>query len=112
MDDKKPVHVPGWVRDDPEVLRDWLAIDWEAEARLFDELGGRQTQTVFTGRPKAPKTAREVKNTCHPCRTQPFRGGYWHQDLPERHHAMAASCVLYVSFNGSAAHRLRRHSAH
>jgi hypothetical protein len=42
-------NVPAWVRSDPEVLREWLAIDWEAEARLFDRLGGRENQAVLGG---------------------------------------------------------------
>jgi hypothetical protein len=50
MDDKKRSRVPAWVRDDPEVLADWLATDWEAEAKLYEELGGRQNQAVIGGR--------------------------------------------------------------
>jgi hypothetical protein len=34
MDETKKHHVPGWVRADPEVLAEWLRIDWDAEARL------------------------------------------------------------------------------
>jgi len=54
MDDKKSgkdrlEDVPAWVRGDPEVLADWLGIDWDAEAKLFDELGGRQNQAVIGG---------------------------------------------------------------
>jgi len=57
MDDKKlpeniPDDVPAWVRGDPEVLADWLATDWEAEAKLYDELGRRrlpENQALFIG---------------------------------------------------------------
>ena len=55
MDDKKKLpqkihdNVPAWVRADPEVLADWLATDWEAEGKLFDEMGGKEKQAVFTG---------------------------------------------------------------
>jgi hypothetical protein len=31
------------------VLADWLATDWEAEGKLFDEMGGKEKQAVFTG---------------------------------------------------------------
>lgn len=29
------------------MLKDWLATDWEAEAKLFDQMGGKQNQVLF-----------------------------------------------------------------
>jgi hypothetical protein len=58
MDEMKKRYVPAWVRDDPEVLAGWLSINWEAEAKLYDELGRRaprENQVVFTGRSNRPK---------------------------------------------------------
>jgi hypothetical protein len=59
MDDKKkprsiPDTVPGWVRSDPELLKEWLSIDWDAEAKLFDALGGRENQAVIGGVRRKP----------------------------------------------------------
>jgi len=52
MDETKKRYVPAWVRDDPEVLADWLSIDWEAEAKLYEEMGRRplrENQAVIGG---------------------------------------------------------------
>ena len=53
MDETKKRYVPAWVRDDPVVLADWLSIDWEAEAKLYEEMGRRplrENHLVLPGR--------------------------------------------------------------
>ena len=54
MDDKKSGYdtladVPAWVKGDPEVLADWLATDWDEDARRYREAGGRQNHAVIGG---------------------------------------------------------------
>lgn len=39
--------VPWWVKGDPEVLADWLATDWDEDARRYREAGGRQNHAVI-----------------------------------------------------------------